>query len=157
MKKITKRKSRMYNDPIFDNNYNKGEIEYKQFDQKVEIDNQYLSSRLDDCYNAHDTYRKAILNEEIDKIFQNSKWRDRITIKKKIPKYELAEVFHFIREKIEDTTYSEIEIFIEIADYLDLKYKILYDMVSNNQKRKLLLELEESFSMIDKIKKYKLF
>ena len=63
----------------------------------------------------------------------------------------------FIRDGIIDDTYSEIEIFIEISDYLGLKYKALYDMVSNLEKRKLLMELDGEYSIIRKLQTLKLF
>ena len=150
-------KKRNYNDPIFDNHFNKGEIDCVPFETKVEIDKQYATSRLDECYNSHDYYRNGVLNKAITEIYKGSKWDLAYTIKKKIPKCELSELFQFIREALVDETYSEIEIFVEIADYLDIKYKNLFDMVSNGQKRKLLGELNEEFSMIRKLKTQKLF
>lgn len=152
-----KRKKRRYNDPILDNSYNKGEVSFHQFDKKVEINKQYVSTRLDDSYNAHDYYRKELLNEEIADIYDESKWGKTYGLVKKVPKKDLTELFLHLRNTIKDITYTEIELFIEIADYLDIKYEILYEMIPNVYKKRLLNELDREFDNIQKTKILKLF
>jgi len=150
------KKFRRPNDKIFDNKFNRGEIEYQPFEKSVEIDKRYINDIMINHYDSYDYYRMSKLNEEINRIYVDTKW-DEAYKNKRIPKFELSEIFEYIRSKITDTTYSEIEIFIEIADCLAVKYNTLYEMVPNLYKKKLLEELNENFDIVEKIKKYRLF
>ena len=150
-------KSRKYNDPILDNSYKKGEIDFQYFDNKIEIDSNFKNETLSDYYNSYEYHRSKLLAEMIDSIFKKTKWDLSYPIKKKIPKIELSELFQYIRNKITDTTYSESEIFIEIADYLNVKYDVLYVMIPVIYKRELLQELDEVYKIKSKLKIFKLF
>jgi len=150
------KKSRRPGDKIFDNKFNRGEVDVVPFEKVVELDKQYINTVMSDCYNAYDYFRIAKLNKIISEIYKGTKW-DEAYVSKRVPKFELSEIFEYLRSRIEDTTYSEIEIFVEIADCLDVKYKTMYEMVPNLQKKKLLEELNEAFDIEKKIKTYRLF
>ena len=150
-------KSRRYNDPILDNSYKKGEIDFQYFDNKIEIDSTFKNDTLNDHYNSHEYYRSNLLADQIDKIFKKTKWDLSYPMKKKIPKIELSELFQYIRNKINDTTYSESEIFIEIADYLNVKYDVLYAMIPVMYKREFLQELDDVYEIKSKLNIFKLF
>jgi len=152
-----KKKRRRYNDPIFDNSYNKGEIEFQPFEPKIEINKQYVDNRLDDSYNAYDYYRKEVLHGEIDAIYNNSDWNKYYDTNKKIPKRDLTEVYLYIIKNLKDKSFTIIETFIEIADYLGIKYKLLYEMIPNAYKKNLLKELDKEYNNINKNKFLKLF
>lgn len=150
------KRSRRPNDKIFDNKFNRGEIDFQPFEKNVEIDKQYVNDQMLNYYNSYDYYRIEELTKVIGTIYEGTKWWATYH-SKRIPKFELSEIYQYIRSRIEDTTYTESEVFVEIADFLDVRYITLYEMVSNVYKKKILEELNENFNIQSKLKTYKLF
>ena len=148
--------SRTTDDPIFDNSFNKGEIDYEIFG-KVKVDRDFSDSRLNNYYQSYDYYRIVQLNNIISKIWNDSEWKNSYKIKQKIPKQNLSEIYNYIRNKIFDDTYTEIEMFVGIADFLDVNFKNLFDMILPKYKMLIVKELDNKYKIISKKRNRKLF
>lgn len=139
------------NDKILDNSYNLGTIEFEHFGNFA-LDDSYKSNQSD-----YDKFRDEKLYELLNDIITNSKWNKYKDKKFKISKYDYSEYFEFMRTRFNDTTYSEIEIFIKIIELVSTDYKQFYDMIPNNYKIILLKELDKSYDLKNKLKTTKLF
>jgi hypothetical protein len=138
-------------DKILDNSYNLGTVEFESYENFV-IDPTFKDT-VDDYTKYHD-YK---LYEILDNIIENSKWKEYKTINKKISKFDISEYFEYMRSNFKETTYSEIEIFITIADIVNINYKLFYDMIPNQYKTILLKELDKNYDIFKDIKSTKLF
>jgi hypothetical protein len=150
------RKKRVCGDKIFDNSFNRGDIDFEVFGQ-VEIDKTYAKDRMESYTNSHDYYRLHNLYETVEIIYNETDWKRIYGNIKKIPKQELCEIYEYIFSRIDDETYTYIEKFISIADYLDVNYKILYDMMPHIYRAKVIQELDEKYNVLKKYKIVKLF
>lgn len=154
-KVVKKERKRWGDDKILDNQFNKGEIDY-QTHKAIEVDPAWSNAHSQQYYNSHDYYRKHELNDIIESVYQDTVWVKHYQ-NKKIPKQELSQIFAFFKERIKDDTYSNIEIFIGVGDFLDVNYKILYEMVAPEFKIELLQELNKQFKKLKEDNIIKLF
>lgn len=152
------KKLRSKNDKIFDNTYNAGLIEYEQF-SSVKISAEYESALLSSYYDAQDYYRNETLMSLINDLWIQTKWFKMFGQLKKVPKQYLSEIFTYFIDCIllSDTTYSNCEMFVIIADFLDVTYKSLYEMISPIFKIKILKEIDEKFNVLNTNKTISLF
>lgn len=149
-------KKRKPNDKIFDNKFNSGEIEFEAF-HAPEIDHSYSAQFLDNYRNNYDVFRYEQLSEIILDLWEKSTWYNKFGKKRRIPKEYLGEIFFCIRKDISDQTYTHIEIFTGIADFFNLNYKALYDMIAVSSKIELLKELDDKYNIFNKKHITKLF
>lgn len=156
LKDFQHRKQRNGGDKIFDNSYNRGDIDYENFGI-VEIDRTYARERLESYNNSQDYYRMKLLFEKIDEIYLDTEWKKIYGKNKKIPKQELSEIYDTIINKLDDETYTNIEKFVAIAEFLDINYKILYDMIPHLYRANIIQELDEKYNVLKKHKIVKLF
>lgn len=148
-KKEIFKKSRDKSDKIFDNSYNSGTIDFEQFSE-IQILSEYEKNQLAPYYEAQDYYRTEKLIINIDSIWKRTEWYKSFGQVKKIPKHVLSEIFTYITLNIEDKTYTNCELFVGIADFLDVMYKILYEMIPPVYKIKILKEIDEKYKILDK-------
>jgi hypothetical protein len=153
---IKTRPKRNGNDKIFDNSYNRGDVSYEIFGA-IEVDKSYAKARLDSYNNSQDYYRLHLLYDIVETIYHNTEWYNMFGNVKKIPKQELCELYAHIFSHIEDDTFTNIEKFASIADFLDINYKILYEMMPHAYKVDIIQELDEKYNVIQKHKIVKLF
>lgn len=142
-------KQRTRGDKIFDNNYNSGTIDYEQY-APAQILNSFEAEQLSPYYDAQEYYRKETLIELLNTIWQSTEWSKTFGNTKKIPKQYLSEIFTILLTSIEDKTYSYCEMTVGIADFLDVSYKMLYEMISPIYKTEILKEVDNQFGVLDK-------
>lgn len=141
-------------DLILDNKYNRGDYDFDQLPNvKIieEIEN------LDVYHSSYEHYRNESLNDNLTSIWDDTEWKKYYGNVKRIPKDKLSQIYTHFKIKFKDSTYSNVEIFIGIADFLDVNYKTLYEMTSTLFKQELLEELNSKYDMINEDKIYKLF
>lgn len=141
-------------DLILDNKYNRGEYDFEQL-PNVKILEQFQN--LEVYHSSYEYYRNESLNESLSLIWDDTEWKKYYKHNKKIPKDQLSELYTFFKKNFDDSTYTNIELFIGIADFLDVNYKNLYDMTSTLFKQELLEELNNKYNIINENKIYKLF
>lgn len=151
------KKHRKPNDKIFDNKYNNGDIDHEQFDIPT-VDGYYSEKYMDDVKYPHETYRNSLLEERVLDCWILSEWNDFYTpANKRIPKEQLSEIYCYFKKTINDSTYTDIEIFGSIADFLNVNYKVLYDSISISYKVELVKELDDKYKILQKKNVVKLF
>ena len=143
-------------DLILDNQYNRCEIEYSNYTQ-IKIDDNFIEERSDIYYNAHEHFRVEMLNNMIGDIWNKTEWSENYEQTKKVAKHDLSEIYSFIKHKFKDDTYSNSDVFVGIADFLDIDYKILYEMITPKFKQEIIKELDDKFHVLKRRRIYKLF
>jgi len=145
---IPKKRRRKYNDKIFDNNYNTGSVEYDIINEKMELDRSYIGDKLSPYYDPQTQYHTIELNKLIDAIYEGTVWQEEFGLTGRIPKHLLTTIFDYFADRIEEGAYTFSEIFVSIAEYLDVRLKTLYEMVAPIYKRRLLEELDDKYNVI---------
>jgi hypothetical protein len=138
-------------DKILDNSYNSGTVEFESYN------NFAIDPIFKDTTDDYTKYHNYKLYEILNDIIENSKWKEYKTINKKISKFDISEYFEYMRSNFKETIYSEIEIFITMADIVNVNYKLFYDMIPNQYKTILLKELDKNYDIFKDIKSTKLF
>jgi len=138
-------------DKILDNSYNSGTIEFENYN------NFAIDPAFKDTIDDYSKYHNYKLYEILNNIIENSKWKEYKTTNKKISKFDISEYFEYMRSNFKETIYSEIEIFITMADIVNVNYKLFYDMIPNQYKAILLKELDKNYNIFKNIKSTKLF
>ena len=139
-------KRRKPNDKIFDNNYNKGELEYEQF-RPVEIDKSYSVARMDEYNNSFDYHQSVRLQRKFHVLFRKSEWYSVFKKTKQIPKFEIMEAYSYFYKKLKNLTTSDCDIFIVFSDYLSLNYKVFYELLPYQYKANILKELDDKYNI----------
>jgi len=145
---IPKKRRRKYNDKIFDNKYNTGSLEYDIINEKMELDRAYIGDKLSPYYDPQTQYHTIELNKIINEIYQGTVWQEEFGVTGRIPKHLLTIIFDYFADRIQEDTYTFSEIFVAVAEYLDVHLKTLYEMAAPIYKRRLLEELDEKYQVI---------
>jgi hypothetical protein len=141
----------MKEDKIFNNKFNTGEVEYEVFG-KISIKGDHSTG------DSYDEYNEKKLQEEIYNIFIDSNYYQEYIKNKKVPKSEVAEIYYYFDERIPHSDeISAVERFINIAEFMNLSYEVLYQELAPVYKEKLLRELDNKYGIFTKRKIKRLF
>jgi hypothetical protein len=142
-------------DKIFNNDFNTGNIESERF-PNIQIDVGYASSILDDCYNMEDYMEKKKLLELTVEVFEKSQWGN-LPLDKKFSKELQPFIFNDLFKGLDDQTFTAIDMFICIAEFMDISYERVYEIAGLKMKERLINELEGKYKMLSKKKISRLF
>lgn len=142
-------------DKIFDNSYNRGDVECDYYNEP-KVSSNFLSC-VANTKTEYEIQKLIELNDVIDNLYKNSTWSMYIKDIKKITKNDITMLLEYLDSNIKDDSYSFCEIFTSIADYLDISYRLLYEVSSLDIKMRLNSELDVFFSVHNKPKNNCLF
>jgi len=141
----------MKEDKIFNNKFNTGEVEYEVFG-KITPKAEFLSGDL------YEEFNEKKLQDDIYKIFIESKYYDDYAKNKKVPKSEVAEIYYYFDDRLpESSDLTAVDKFINIAEFMNLSYEVLYQELAPVYKEKLLRELDGKYGIFTKRKIKRLF
>ena len=112
-------------------------------------------------YGAHDgndekyLYYKE-LNEKLDAVFNKSRWIA-LNPNKKVPKDLIPMIFQDLFDALDDTQFTYVEKFVHICDFMSITYTKAYECIHMKYKEKIVLEMEEKYSVLSKKKIKKIF
>ncbi len=136
--------ARPKHDKIFDNDWNKVEMD---FTSSVEVDETFNAKYFSTDAEYFD-YKK--INEDIYEIVNaNPNLTYLINDKQKISKKEIDKLFLEIRKYLEGK-YPEVFIFSNVADFLEVNYTVLYEKLPSKLKEILVRELDEKYDILKK-------
>ena len=139
---------------ILNNKYNTGTIEFEHFGEFVVSDTWVKSQSA----SSHESYEIEILNEDINNIFKKAPFFKKYADNKKVKKDSIYEVFWYFQEKLkEPDRYTFIEKFLAIAGFMNINFKILYDVLDITHKEKILNEFDAKYDIFKKKNIKKLF
>lgn len=142
-------------DKIFGNDFNTGNIDSERFPD-IQIEAGYASSILDDCYNMEDYNEKKKLLELTVEIFEKSQWGN-LSLEKKFSKELQPFIFNDLYKGMEGKSFTTIDIFICIAEFMDVSYERIYEIAGLKMKEQLINELEDKYKMLSRKKINRLF
>lgn len=154
-KKVEPKKEEKKVDKIFGNDFNTGNIDPERFPD-IQIDASYASSILDDCYNMEDYMEKKKLLELTVETFKKSQWGN-LPLDKKFSKELQPFIFNDLYKGIDKLGFTTIDMFICIAEFMDVSYERVYEIAGLKMKEHLIKELEEKYKMLSKKKINRLF
>ena len=128
-------------DKILDSAYKRYEVEpdyFKKSDLEVEkfYESKYLTDIRDEI-----TYYNNELDEEIYNIWQTLKWSKIYNKKKRIPIDDLLPIYGDITSSLKPI-YEYCDMFMHIAEFLNVGYKDLYNKLSIKYQEQLLKEMD---------------
>jgi len=134
----------MKEDKIFNNKFNTGEIDFEIFGA-INIRPESEDFDIFDEYNA----RK--IQEDIYDIFASSKYYEEYSKNKKVPKSEIANVYYYFDERLEENgNVTIIDKFINVAEFMNISYEDLYRELGPVYKEKILRELDHKYQIFKK-------
>ena len=142
-------------DKIFGNDFNTGNIDSEKFPD-IQIEAGYAGSILDDCYNMEDYMEKKRLLDLTVETFRSSQWGN-LPLDKKFSKELQPFIFNDLYKGMDGKGYTTIDIFICIAEFMDISYERVYEIAGLKMKEKLINELEDKYKMLSKKKISRLF
>jgi len=142
-------------DKIFGNDFNTGNIDSERF-PNIQIEAGYAGSILDDCYNMEDYMEKKRLLELTVETFKASQWGN-LPLDKKFSKELQPFIFNDLYKGMDGLGFTIIDIFICIAEFMDISYERVYEIAGLKMKEQLINELEEKYKMLSRKKINRLF
>ena len=142
-------------DKIFGNDFNTGNIDPERFPD-IQIDAGYAGSILDDCYNMEEYNEKKKLLELTVDVFKSSQWGN-LPLDKKFSKELQPFIFNDLYKGMDGQGFTTIDIFICIAEFMDVSYERIYEIAGLKMKEQLINELEDKYKMLSKKRINRLF
>ena len=141
----------MKEDKIFNNRFNTGEIDFEIFGA--------ISIRPEsEDADIFDEYSAKKIQEDIYEIFVTSKYYAEYSKNKKVPKSEIANVYYYFDERLEESSnVTIIDKFINVAEFMNLSYDDLYRELGPVYKERILRELDRKYKIFEKRKIKRLF
>lgn len=148
------KKKEIPRDKIFGNDFNTGNLKSDHM-PNIKIETSFSSSYLDDCYDAEEYAVRKDLMKKVYEAFTKSQWSN-LTLDKKFPKELMPYIFNDIYKSLADD-YPTVDIFICIAEFMDVSYEKVYEIVGIKVKERLLNELEVKYKVLSRRKINRLF
>jgi hypothetical protein len=146
-------------DKIMNNSYNSGSVEHENFVGAIKLHDSVFDLYKDQLSDDLIEYRtQKMLEEELYDLFKVSKYYEKYKKIKRIDKNDVLPVYyHFKENLLLSKKFSNMEIFIGIAEFFQINYDYLYQEIGVLDKERLLKEMSEKFGLDKRIKTKKLF
>ena len=152
---VKKKEEEKKRDKIFGNDFNTGNIDPERFPD-IKIETGYADSILDDCYNMEDYMEKKKILEMTVQVFKESQWGN-LLLDKKFSKELQPFIFNDLYKGLDGNNFTTIDMFICIAEFMDVSYERVYEIAGLKMKEQLINELEDKYKMLSKKKINRLF
>jgi hypothetical protein len=140
----------MKDDKIFNNSFNRGDIEYELFGQ--------IKIQSETGPDLYDEYIDSKVQEELYEIYQKSPYSKDFEKGRKSGKTVLSEIYYYFEQRlIGREEMSATEKFIIIAEFMNVPYEAMYSELGTTTKEKLLQELDKKYKIFSKKKIKRLF
>lgn len=133
-------------DKIFYNDFNTGNLDTVDFSE-IKVDSNFVESNMQDCYNADEYMEKKAILELTVKIFNESQWKN-LSLTKKFPKELTPFIFQDLYKGLEGKGYDVIDIFICIAEFMDISYERIYEIAGLKMKEQLINAFENKYHIL---------
>jgi hypothetical protein len=148
-------------DKILNNSFSSGELHYEDLSKELKIDSRVAGlyeDQLGDDIVDHRT--KKMLDDEIYKIFLDSPYYKKYKTPKRVDKNDMMKMYYYFKDeiaKLENKHFSNMEVFVGFAEFFQVNYDQLYADIGVMDKEFILKELNEKYSLTNKIKTKRLF
>jgi galactokinase len=135
-------------DKIFFNDFNTGNIDVEAL-PTIKIDGTFAKSNLEDCYNADEYAERKDLMDKVYAAFEDSQWKN-LPLTKKFSKELMPFIFNDLFKAIDGQGHTTIDMFIAIAEFMDISYERIYEIAGLKMKERLIHELENKYKILSK-------
>lgn len=132
----------MKEDKIFNNSFNRGDIDYELFGE-IKL----LEETTGDLYQE---YIDNKLQERLYEIYQNSPYSSDIDKTKKTSKSLLAEIYYYFDERLDDGDMTAVEKFIAIVEFMCAPYDTLFEEIAPAYQDRIIRELDNKYKIFAK-------
>lgn len=130
---------------------------FQQFG-KFGVNEDWVTRFNEETRQSHESYETKLLREDLYRIFTESYFYEKHTKTKKVPKQDMLKIFLYFYDNIRNSErYTAVEKFIEIANFMEMNFDILYKELPMVYKQNLIAELDKKYNIFDKRKVHKLF
>ena len=99
---------------------------FQQFG-KFGVNEDWVSKFNEETRQAHESYETKLLREDLYKIFTESYFYEKHIKTKKVPKQDMLKIFLYFYDNVKNPErYTTVEKFIEIANFMEMNFDILY-------------------------------
>lgn len=149
-------KKKSKDDKIFGNDYNSGNIEFEFFGEiKVKDEFDYTSPKFTD--NSYANWETSVIQELLYDIFKDAPFKEKYSKIKKVPKSEMYDIYYYFDENLPEGKYSGVQRFTQIAEFMKMNYKVLFNLLSPIDKQRIIKELDDEYNVLGKRKIKRLF
>ena len=150
-------KSAISTDKIFGNAFNSGDTEFEAFGT-LKLHNEHDSFDSEFTDNSYESYERKELQKEIYDLFIIAPFYDKYNRIKQVSKNETTKVYYYFADPIRrKNRFTMIEIFTEIANFMNLNYKEMFHNLLPLDKQLIIEELDDTFGVLKKRKIKRLF
>jgi len=135
-------------DKIFFNDFNTGNIDVEAL-PSIKIDTGFAKSNLEDCYNADEYAERKELMDKVYDAFHESQWKN-LVLTKKFSKELMPYIFNDLFKAVDGQGFTTIDMFISIAEFMDISYERVYEIAGLKMKERLIHELENKYKILSK-------
>jgi len=142
-------KKKRKDDKIFGNDYNTGNLEFEFYGKMKPAtgDSDTINAAFTD--NSFNTYERKLLREELLIIFKAAPFYQKYLETKRTKKADMFDVYYYFVKQIK-RTYTVIQVFTEIASFMNMNYKDMYHLLLPNDKQDIIQELDDEFNILEK-------
>lgn len=136
-------------DKIFGNDYNAGNIEFEFLGEiKVKAEFDYTSEKFTDS--SYTNWEISELQDSLYQIFEEAPFMEKYSKIKKVPKSEMYDIYYYFNENLPAGKYSSIQRFTQIAEFMKMNYKVLFNILSPIDKQRIIKELDDEYNVLGK-------
>lgn len=133
-------------DKIFGNDFNMGNLAFNDF-PVIKVDGEYANSHLDDVYDSEDYHIRKELTEKCYEIFKKSQWAD-LPLNKRFSKELMPFIFNDLFKELDVDNNSAVDIFITIAEFMDVPYEKVVECAGIKIKERITFELDQKYKIL---------
>ncbi len=135
-------------DKIFNNAYNAGDTSFRGLPD-IKADGEYAGRHLGHVYNTEEYVVRNKLSEMCSDAFDESQWAE-LPLDKKFSKDLMPYIFNDLFNALDKDGYSVVDIFIAIAEFMDVSYEKVYWATGMKVKERLIAECNVKFGSLDR-------
>lgn len=129
-----------------------------QFFGKFAVNEDWVEKYNGEIRIPHESHELRLLREDLYNIFVNSVYYEKYGKIKKVSKQDMLKVFLYFFDNIQEKQrYTIVDKFIEIVDFMNMNYDVMYKELPMLYKQNLIAELDNTYNIFDKRKIHKLF
>lgn len=144
-------------DKIFGNKYNTGDLEFQYYSEmKIKDDFNFMDPKFTDYSYSH--YTTTELQLELYELFEKSSFFETYRKIKRVPKKEVMNIYYYFADDVKKSnTYTNVEMFIEICNFMNLNFKDTFNNLLPYDKQLIVKELDMTYDIFKKNNIKKLF
>jgi hypothetical protein len=132
----------MKEDKIFNNSFNRGDIEYELFGE-IKV----VQEATGDLY---EDYIETKLQEDLYKIYKESPYSGDFEKTRKNSKSVLAEIYYYFDDRLKSDDMSAVERFTAIAEFMTAPYDTLFNELGSAYQDRIIRELDGKYKIFAK-------